>query len=85
MLPILLPCDDPGASELMSRIANHGSAKEVILAVQEAAERLERSFEGDSDEPEETSEHVEAKPGKKNTHIQQLKLIVDLYAAGEGH
>ena len=82
MLPILVPCNDPGAASLVSIIANHSSAKEVIIAVQEAAERLERSFEDDFDEPEE--ETVEAKPVKRNTLIKQLKLLVDLYAAGEG-
>ena len=84
MLPILLPCNDPGAASLISTMANHGSAKEVIIAVQEAAERLERSFEDDFDEPEEeTGTTVEAKSVKQNTPIEQLKLLVDLYAAGE--
>ena len=46
-IPQLLSCDDPAAGDLLSLIGERCSAKEAVIAVQEAVERLEVSFNSD--------------------------------------
>jgi len=86
MLPLLISCDDPAARDLINLIGECGSAKEVIMAVQEAAEKLERAFEEDSDgEDEDESKIGSPKPHRTTSNVGQLKIMLELYASGEFH
>ncbi|KAG6806432.1 hypothetical protein H0H93_003025, partial [Arthromyces matolae] len=49
-VPILLPCKDPAAREILSLIGECGSAKEMIVALQEATEHLVVALDADDDE-----------------------------------
>ena len=42
-IPLLISCDDPAVGDLLSLIRERCSAKEAVIAVQEAVERLEVS------------------------------------------
>jgi hypothetical protein len=81
MLPILLPYDEPGAVEIISMIGESGSAKEVIIAAQEAAERLKQSFEVDLEEPE--IDEAEDQSLKHHSRNEQMIILVDLYTKGD--
>lgn len=74
-LPLLLPCREDGARDLISLLGECCSAKEVVIAVQEALERLEISFEA-----EENSE--EDDPDYRSLNEQLLQLI-RLYESGK--
>ncbi|KDR72651.1 hypothetical protein GALMADRAFT_252818 [Galerina marginata CBS 339.88] len=85
-LPLLLTCDDQGARDIISVIGECSSAKEVVIAVQEAAERLEHSLEADEEgdgEPEEQAKEAEEPPEKtKRISISnQLIALMDIYAS----
>lgn len=82
MLPILIPANHWAAHRIIFMIGQSGSAKEIIIAVQEAAERLVQSFESYWEETE--SNYSTEKPIriKQNTPTQELKTLVDLSAAG---
>ncbi|KAG6872096.1 hypothetical protein C0995_013020 [Termitomyces sp. Mi166 len=73
-LPILLPCKDPGAREILSLIGECGSAKETVVAVQEALERLaaaHQNFDQDeNDDPDAT----------QRSFPSQLGILIDLYS-----
>ena len=47
MLPVLIPCNDPTARDIMAVVSECGSAKEVVMAVQETTEQLERLLNSD--------------------------------------
>ncbi|TFY82900.1 hypothetical protein EWM64_g1113 [Hericium alpestre] len=47
----LLPCQLDGAEDLLSLVGERGSAKEILIAGQEAAERMEAAL-GQEEEPE---------------------------------
>jgi len=81
MLPILLPYNEPGAIEIISMIGESGSAKEVIIAAQEAAERLKQSFEVDLEEPE--TDEAENEYLKRHSRNEQMIILVDLYTKGD--
>lgn len=80
MLSILLPYNAPGAVGLISMIGESGSAKEVIVAAQEAVEKLKQSFEVDLEEPEvdEGGDRVL----KLNSRNEQIMILVKLYTKG---
>ncbi|KAF8157056.1 hypothetical protein B0H34DRAFT_483918 [Crassisporium funariophilum] len=88
-IPMLLPYDDPAARELIAAMGECGLAKEVVMAAQEAVERLERLLHSDDDEgndEEQLSETNEmtssgTTPPKKSSILTQLTLLVDLYAS----
>jgi hypothetical protein len=85
-LPVLLPCNDPAARDILTVIGECGSAKEVVMAIQEAVEQLERLLDSDEavvdndadDEEECTS--LEGKSGL-NSPITQLTILIDLYGS----
>ncbi|KAF9525400.1 hypothetical protein CPB83DRAFT_897004 [Crepidotus variabilis] len=78
MLPILLPCSDPAAAEIVSLIGECGSAKEVVIAAQEAAERLRRSFELDGED----EENQDAQPiDDYENQSRQLFALINLYSS----
>jgi len=81
MLPILLPYSVPGGVEIISMIGESGSAKEVIIAAQEAAERLKQSFEVDLDEPD--IDEAGDRSLKRHSRNEQLIVLVDLYTKGD--
>jgi len=86
MLPLLISCDDPAARDLINLIGECGSAKEVVMAVQEAAEKLECAFEEDSDgEDQDESRIGSPKPHRTTSNVGQLKIMLELYASGEFH
>ena len=57
-IPLLPSCDDPAAGDLLSLIGECCSAKEPVITVQEAVERLEVSFNSDHDGFEEVDQKV---------------------------
>ncbi len=83
MLPILIPVNHRAAGDMMFMIGQFGSAKEVVIAVQEAAERLFQSFATYSEETE-IDDNTDTKPIRirRNTPMQELKTLIDLSAAG---
>jgi hypothetical protein len=83
MLPILLPYNEPGAVEIISMIGESGSAKEVIMAAQEAVERLKRSFEVDLEEPEVDEDGDRFL--KRHSRNEQMTILVDLYTKSKYH
>ena len=73
----------------MTVIGECGSAKEVVMAVQEAVEQLEPLLNSDeavgdhdvrSDDEEEESTSVIGNP-KLNSPITQLTILIDLYGS----
>lgn len=83
MLPILLPYNEPSAVEIISMIGESGSAKEVIMAVQEAAEKLKDSLDNDLEEPE--IDEGGARFLKRHSRHEQLILLVELCTRGDYH
>ena len=89
MLPVLLPCNDPTARDIMAVIGEYGSAKEVVMAAQEAVEQLERLFDydgavGDNDDHRSVDKE-ECPPiagkSKLNSPITQLTILIGLYGS----
>ncbi|KAJ3493003.1 hypothetical protein NLJ89_g11116 [Agrocybe chaxingu] len=74
ILPHLLSCNHPGAQDMVSLIGECGSAKEVVMTVQEAVERLAPSF----DESDDAGTDREEPSARK---VQLLVVLIDLYAA----
>ena len=80
-LQLLLSCDDPAAGDLLSLIGECCFVKEVVIAVQEAVERLEVSFNSDDDGFEE----VEQKSPRHaaSSSVVCLSILTGLYAGCE--
>ena len=89
MLPVLLPCSDPTARDIMAIIGDCGSPKEVVMAVQEAIEQLERLLDSDvavGDNDDRRSDDKEgcqsiARKSKLNSTTTQLTILIDLYGS----
>ena len=79
-IPLLLSCDDPAAGDLLFLI-ECCSAKEVVIAVQEAVERLEVSFNSDDDEFEEVEQKVSQQAA--SSPVVRLSILTGFYAACE--
>ena len=71
-LPLLLPCADQAAQDILSLVGECSSSKELVIAVQEAIERVESSLDGD-DVDEETT--------LARTLPSQLITLVELLTA----
>ena len=80
-IPLLLSCDDPAAGDLLSLIGECCFVKEVVIAVQEAVERLEVSFNSDDDGSEEMEQKVPQQAA--SLPVVRLSLLTGLYAACE--
>lgn len=82
MLPILILVNHQAAVDIIGIIGQSGSAKEVVIAVQEAAERLFQAFETNLEEAE-INDSTDTKPTrvKRNTPMQELEILIDLSAA----
>ena len=73
----------------MTVIGEYGSAKEVVMAVQEAVEQLERLFDSDGvvgDNDDQRSDDKEECPSfggnsKLNSPTTQLTILIDLYGS----
>lgn len=82
-LPALLSSNDPAARDIISLISECGSAKEVVMAVQEAVERVEHALENNDEEESEAqgkeslNKHIPPSP------LDQLIILIDIYAASE--
>ncbi|KAJ6484410.1 hypothetical protein C8R47DRAFT_554346 [Mycena vitilis] len=80
LLPYLLPSCQPAAKSLISLIGECGSAKEIVIAVQEILERLAISLE--MEDEEETEDAINESPADQlvslihlcNSAIPRLKL-----------
>ncbi|KAI0264600.1 hypothetical protein BC834DRAFT_992654 [Gloeopeniophorella convolvens] len=55
LLPHLLPCCHDGTDLLLDLVAHHASAKEIVIAAQEAVERLSSGLPEDEQSPEQAS------------------------------
>jgi hypothetical protein len=73
LIPLLLPCSRDGADDLLTLIAHHCSAKEVIIAAQEEIERLRSELL--EEESDDESEGV--------TLAVQLIRLLSLFAKSE--
>jgi len=73
----LIPLADSDASELLDLVSQCGSAKEVVVATQEALEKIERALSEEEDEA-----HMERTVPRKS-NIDQLLTAVSMYMAGE--
>ncbi|EDR02134.1 uncharacterized protein LACBIDRAFT_310068 [Laccaria bicolor S238N-H82] len=78
-IPLLLSCDDPAAGDLLSLIGECCSAKEVVISVQEAVERLEVSLNVDDDGFEEVEQKVPQQAA--SSPVIRLSILTGLYAA----
>ncbi|EDQ98039.1 uncharacterized protein LACBIDRAFT_336329, partial [Laccaria bicolor S238N-H82] len=78
-IPLLLSCDDPVAGELLSLIGECCSAKEVVISVQEAVERLEVSLNADDDGFEEVEQEIPRQAA--SSPVVRLSILTGLYAA----
>ncbi|PPQ78415.1 LOW QUALITY PROTEIN: hypothetical protein CVT25_011890 [Psilocybe cyanescens] len=76
----LLTCDDGTARDIISVIAQYSSAKEVVMAAQEALERLERSLEPDSEEDDDEVKG-QREDTKHNLALSQIIVLIDTYAS----
>lgn len=86
MIPLLLPCDDLEAKNIIALIGECGSAKEVVMTVQEAMERLERTLEREDDDDEEKGEDKDGDvlhSTKQNSTVVQFLTLNNLYSSGE--
>jgi hypothetical protein len=77
VLPILIPCADTAAEDILSLVSKCASAKEVVIACQEFMEHLHvllNDYNNESD--------IESKPIGFPPALQ-LKRLISIYAAGE--
>ncbi|KAG6905738.1 hypothetical protein DXG01_000987 [Tephrocybe rancida] len=72
-LPVLLSCKDPAAKEILLMIGEFGSAKETVIAIQEAIERMDIKIYGDEEDNELDATRL--------SYPSQLMILVDLYSA----
>jgi hypothetical protein len=72
VITALLPVRGEAAKKIMALAGDNCSAKEIIIAVQEAVERIQNSFSHESDEDEE-----------ENTLslVDQLCTLISLYSS----
>ena len=81
MIPLFISCDDPAAGVLLSLIGERCSAKEAVIAVQEAVERLEVSFNSDDNGFEEVEQRVPQQAA--SSPVVRLSILTGLYSACE--
>lgn len=82
----MLLSNEPAARNIISVISECGSAKEVVMAVQEAVERLEHSLENDGEESDADGKGDLQESSNKqlpSSPLDQLILLIEIYAAGE--
>jgi hypothetical protein len=72
VIPTILPTQGEAAREIMALVGSNCSAKEVIIAVQEALERIQSSFYSEDDDEE-----------KRISVVGQLDSLISLYASCE--
>jgi hypothetical protein len=56
LLPLLISSDKDASLELIQAISHQGNAKEAIIAVQEALERLQKIVSSETEEGEESDQ-----------------------------
>ncbi|EDR02088.1 uncharacterized protein LACBIDRAFT_332712 [Laccaria bicolor S238N-H82] len=78
-ISLLLLCNDPAAGDLLPLIGECCSAKEVVIAIQEAVERLEVSLNADNDGFEEVEQKVPQQAA--SSPVVRLSILTGLYAA----
>lgn len=72
IIPVLLPVKTPAAKDIIIQIGERCSAKEVVIAVQEAVERLQNTFTAESDDSEEEDRVL--------SPAAQLNTLISLYS-----
>ncbi|KAF8805834.1 hypothetical protein BYT27DRAFT_7103611 [Phlegmacium glaucopus] len=82
-LPLLLPCNDPAARDIIAVIGECGPAKEVVMAVQEAVEHLEHILDSDNDNDDQRGDDSiqPARNFKLNSPTTQLTILIDIYGS----
>ena len=75
VIPLLLPLGDASAKDILALLGACAPAKEVIIAVQEGMERLERAYADESDEEDDDDET------KTLSVPAQLNVLIGLYAS----
>lgn len=75
MLPLLLPCSDSAAKDIVALLGECSPAKEVVMAAQEVVERIQGSLETEDNEDDVEDQRGTSTPS-------QLLTIVQLYASG---
>jgi uncharacterized protein YoaH (UPF0181 family) len=75
VIPVLLTTQDEAVKEIMDLIANSCSTKEIVIAVQEAVERIQNDFASgwDEDEGQESGMSL----------VVQLGTLIFLYSSCE--
>lgn len=71
---MLLPAKGLDAKNIMALVSECGSAKQVIISVQEAIERLQNQIISEGEEAEETETDLSL--------VGQLDMLISLYASG---
>lgn len=72
MIPTILPAHGEAARDIMTLVGNNCSVKEVIIAIQEAVERIQSSLYSEDDDEEE-----------RTSFVAQLDSLISLYASCE--
>ncbi|EPQ53522.1 hypothetical protein GLOTRDRAFT_116948 [Gloeophyllum trabeum ATCC 11539] len=80
VLPRILPSSSPGARDLIAYMGQHSNAREAMIALQEATERLELDMrEGEDNDESDQSEKPSGSPPPSLGAPAQLVRLVDLY------
>jgi len=69
-IPLLLPERDQAAKDILALVGECGNAKEVVIATQEAIERIESILDSEDDDLE-----------ASGTQSSQLIMLIDLYSS----
>ena len=77
IIPIVVSVPKDGADELIGLMSAECSAKEVVMAVEEVVETLDRVLQTDEDEDEDDSESLRLSPSR------QLVRILRAYSIGK--
>ena len=73
-MPLLLPCKDSSAQDIFGLLGEHGPAKEVAIAVQEAIEHLEALHDESRGDENDGDDSIRSTPA-------QLTTLIQLYAS----
>ncbi|KAI0944793.1 hypothetical protein AcW1_001644 [Taiwanofungus camphoratus] len=75
LLPVLLPCADEGAAQLINMMGQHCSAKEVVMAVQESVEMIQHASQSEESEEDHENDREDL------SVLRQMDRMLRLYAA----
>ena len=81
LMPIVVSCSAKGADGFIDLMARECSAKEVVIAVEEAIESLHRRLQDGASEDEDEDEDKDDGPGRASPGSQLVRLVRS-YSAG---